>query len=155
MIEFEKATKLTDNKEKLSSIYHNLGNSLYKAEDYGNSVEAYKNALKNNPKDEETRFNLALAQKKLKAQQEQQQQDQKNDQNKEQNKDKKQQEQNKDKQEEQKQEQQEQQQQQQNKEEMSQEAAEQILEAFSQDEKQLQEEMQRRKGGQRSLEKDW
>ena len=47
------------------------------------------------------------------------------------------------------------QQQQQNSEEMSQETAEQILEAFSQDEKQLQEEMQRRKGGQRSLEKDW
>ena len=44
---------------------------------------------------------------------------------------------------------------QQNKEEMSQETAEQILEAYSQDEKQLQEEMQRRKGGQRSLEKDW
>jgi tetratricopeptide (TPR) repeat protein len=152
--EFDKATKLTDDKEKLSSIYHNLGNSLYKAEDYGKSVDAYKNALKNNPKDDETRFNLALAQKKLQMQQQQQQQQ--NDQNKEQNKDKKQQEQNQDKQEEKQEEQkQQEQQQQQNSEEMSQETAEQILEAFSQDEKQLQEEMQRRKGGQRSLEKDW
>lgn len=151
--EYEKASKLTDNKEKLSSIYHNLGNSLYKAEDYGNSINAYKNALKNNPKDEETRFNLALAQKKLQAQQQQQQ----NKDNKNENKDNQQQQQQK--QEEQKQEQSEQQEQpqqpQQNKEEMSQEAAQQILDAFSQDEKQLQEEMQRRKGGQRSLEKDW
>lgn len=152
--EFEKASKLTDDKEKLSSIYHNMGNSLYKAEDYGNSIEAYKNALKNNPKDDETRFNLALAQKKLQAQQQQQQQ---NQDKKEDNKDKQQQQQQQ--QEEKKEEQSEQkeqpQQPQQNKEEMSQEAAEQILDAFSQDEKQLQEEMQRRKGGQRSLEKDW
>ena len=152
--EFEKASKLTDDKEKLSSIYHNMGNSLYKAEDYGNSIEAYKNALKNNPKDDDTRFNLALAQKKLQAQQQQQQQ---NQDKKEDNKDKQQQQQQQ--QEEKKEEQSEQkeqpQQPQQNKEEMSQEAAEQILDAFSQDEKQLQEEMQRRKGGQRSLEKDW
>jgi tetratricopeptide (TPR) repeat protein len=69
--EYEKASKLTDDKEKLSSIYHNMGNALYKSEDYANSIEAYKNALKYNPKDEETRFNLALAQKKLQAQQQQ------------------------------------------------------------------------------------
>ena len=56
-----------------------MGNSYYKAEDYGQSIEAYKNSLKNNPKDEETRFNLALAQQKLQQQQQQQQnQDQQN-----------------------------------------------------------------------------
>ena len=67
--EFEKAAKLTDNKDKKASAYHNLGNSLYKAEDFGSSVDAYKNALKNNPKDEQTRFNLELAKQKLQQQQ--------------------------------------------------------------------------------------
>ena len=34
--------------------------------DYGKAVEAYKQSLRNNPKDDETRYNLALAQKMLK-----------------------------------------------------------------------------------------
>ena len=70
---FKNASVLTKDKEKLASIYHNMGNSYYMAEDYGQSVEAYKSSLKNNPKDEETRFNLALAQQKLQQQQQQQQ----------------------------------------------------------------------------------
>lgn len=50
-------------------------------------MEAYKESLRNNPKDDETRYNLALAQKLLKDQeQNQQNQDQNQDQNKEQEK---------------------------------------------------------------------
>ena len=30
-------------------------------EEYDNAIEAYKQALRNNPTDEETRYNLALA----------------------------------------------------------------------------------------------
>jgi hypothetical protein len=37
-----------------------------KDKDYSNAVEAYKNALRNNPNDEETRYNFALAKKMLK-----------------------------------------------------------------------------------------
>ena len=37
-----------------------------KDKDYSNAVEAYKNALRNNPTDEETRYNFALAKKMLK-----------------------------------------------------------------------------------------
>jgi hypothetical protein len=37
-----------------------------KDKDYGGAVEAYKNALRNNPADEETRYNYALAKKMLK-----------------------------------------------------------------------------------------
>ena len=47
-------------------IYHNLGNILMKAKDYSGAVEAYKNALRNNPADDETRYNYALAKKFLK-----------------------------------------------------------------------------------------
>jgi hypothetical protein len=37
-----------------------------KDKDYSNAVEAYKNALRNNPEDEQTRYNYALAKKMLK-----------------------------------------------------------------------------------------
>ena len=56
---------------------------MMKEKQYDKAVEAYKNSLRNNSKDDETRYNLALAQKLLK-----QQQDQNKD-NKDQNKDKK------------------------------------------------------------------
>jgi len=36
---------------------------MMKGKDYSNAVEAYKNALRNNPSDEETRYNYALAKK--------------------------------------------------------------------------------------------
>lgn len=46
--------------------YHNLGNCLMVEKDYQGAVEAYKNALRNNPNDEKTRYNYALAKKMLK-----------------------------------------------------------------------------------------
>src|SRR5690606_11862131 len=49
-------------------IYHNLGNVFMNEKQYRAAVEAYKNALRNNPKDEETRYNLALAKKMLEEQ---------------------------------------------------------------------------------------
>ncbi len=77
-----------------ASAYHNLGNNLLKAEKYQESINAYKNALKLNPKDMNTKYNLEYARKKLIVQQQQQQQ-----QNKQNNKDNQQQQQgdNKDK----------------------------------------------------------
>ena len=56
-----------DNKTK-SQIYYNLGNSLLKARKIAESVEAYKNALKLNPKDANAKYNLAYALKLLKNQ---------------------------------------------------------------------------------------
>lgn len=44
--------------------YHNLGNSYMLQKRYQEAVEAYKNALRNNPTDDETRYNLALAKQK-------------------------------------------------------------------------------------------
>lgn len=71
--QFTKASTLEKDKEKIASAYHNIGNAYFKSEELGKSIDAYKKALKNNPKDDETRYNLALAQKYLKQQQNQQQ----------------------------------------------------------------------------------
>jgi tetratricopeptide (TPR) repeat protein len=54
------AEKATTKAEK-HKIYHNLGNVFMEEKKYPEAVEAYKNALRNNPNDEETRYNFALA----------------------------------------------------------------------------------------------
>lgn len=46
--------------------YHNLGNVYMQEKNYEKAMETYKNALKNNPSDEQTRYNLALAKDMLK-----------------------------------------------------------------------------------------
>jgi tetratricopeptide (TPR) repeat protein len=85
--QYKEIANRTQNKDLKARAFHNLGNSLMKTENYKESVEAYKNALRNNPNDEESRYNLALAKRKLK-EQEQQNQENKDDQNKD-NEDKK------------------------------------------------------------------
>ena len=50
-------------------IYHNIGIIFHSQKDYAKAIEAYKSSLRNNPKDNETRYNLALAQKMQKEQQ--------------------------------------------------------------------------------------
>jgi hypothetical protein len=47
-------------------LYHNLGNTFMLDKNYDAAVEAYKNSLRNNPYDEETRYNYALAKRKKK-----------------------------------------------------------------------------------------
>lgn len=100
--EFNNLTDYELSKDEKAKIYHNLGNSYLKNKKYKESIEAYKNALRNNPNDMDTKYNLVYAQKKLDQQQQQQQnQDQNKDQNKDnkdQNKDKQNQDQNKDQQ---------------------------------------------------------
>ncbi|GHV47298.1 hypothetical protein FACS1894181_00470 [Bacteroidia bacterium] len=118
------------NVEKLAQVFHNIGNIGMMNKEYQKSVEAYKQSLRLNPRNDETRYNLALAQKLLDDQQQQQQ----NQQNQDQNKDQEQEEQ---QQQPQDQQQKSQEQQQQN-EQMSRDNAQQILDAFLQDEKNTQ-----------------
>ncbi len=152
--EWERATRIVTDKEKLAKLYHNIGVVMHASEQYGPAIEAYKQALRNNPHDNETRYNLALAQRMAK-EQEQQQQDQQQDQQ-----DKKDQQEQQEQQQQQQQEQQEQQNQQQpppeEKEQMSKENAQQMLNAALQDEKETQEKraQQIRVAG-RKIEKDW
>lgn len=80
-----------------AKAYHNLGNALLESQKLEESIEAYKKSLLNNPKDDETRYNLAYAQEKLKQQQQQQNnQDQQNDKKDQDNKDQNQNKDNKD-----------------------------------------------------------
>ena len=140
-----------DNAARLAQTFHNIGNVGMKNKEYQQSIEAYKQALRLNPNDDETRYNLALAQKLL---EDQQQQDQDQDQDK-QDQDKQDQEQQQDQQQDQPQEQQPEEQQ---TEQMSRETAQQLLDAFLQDEKNTQEkvkEAQMQQQQSRQREKQW
>lgn len=59
------AAEAATTKTEKHKIYHNLGNVFMNEKKYREAVEAYKNALRNNPEDDETRYNLALAKKML------------------------------------------------------------------------------------------
>ena len=63
---YAKALKTAKTRAEKHQAFHNIGNTLMKDKDYGGALEAYKNALRNNPADEETRYNYALAKKMLK-----------------------------------------------------------------------------------------
>lgn len=64
--QFAKAIQDAKTKPEKHKAFHNLGNVLMKEKEYQGAVDAYKNALRNNPNDEETRYNYALAKKMLK-----------------------------------------------------------------------------------------
>ena len=146
-----------------AAISHNIGNTLYLRglfemnsrqqgvkQTYAACIDAYKEALRANPADHETRYNLAKAKAIYNAvppgqdqnQQDQQQQEQQGSENQQQQQ--------------QEQQQQQQQQQQEQERDISKENAEQILQALMQDEKDLQEKAQKIENQKnRKLEKDW
>jgi len=66
---FKQAAAVADTKADKHKTFHNLGNTYMNEKKYQEAVEAYKNALRNNSKDEETRYNLALAKELLEDQQ--------------------------------------------------------------------------------------
>tara|TARA_R110002072_G_scaffold302709_2_gene487499 strand:- start:8512 stop:9234 length:723 start_codon:yes stop_codon:yes gene_type:complete len=89
--EFKKAEEIykqggSSKKDKIEKAenYHNIGNSRLKSKDYGGAIEAYKESLRNNPNDDQTRYNLSEAIRQLKNKEEQQKKD-----NQDQNKDEK------------------------------------------------------------------
>jgi len=81
--QFSRIASSSNDKNVIAKAYHNLGNSLLESKKLEESIDAYKKSLINNPKDDQTRYNLAYAQKML---QKQKDQDKKNQQNKDQNK---------------------------------------------------------------------
>ncbi len=176
------AKKETD-KERLGEIYHNIGNTLLAMQKTDESIEAYKESLRNRPASEPTKYNLEFARQKQQQEQNKDQQNQdknqdknqdqdqnqdkeeqdqdKENQNQDQGKDqdkKDQQEQNKDQQNQDKKDQQGQQQEQPSK--ISKEDAERLLEALQNDEKKVQEKVQKQKVQEQKakkmkIEKDW
>lgn len=155
MEQFAGAAKVEKEKPNLAQIYHNMGVIFQSQKDYAKAIEAYKESLRNNPKDDEIRYNLALAQKLLKDQQ-QDQQNQDNQQNQQKQEEKQDQQQNQ-QQNQNNDQQQEPPQQQKQDNQMSKENAEQLLNSVMQDEKDVQDKVKKQqqviKGNR--LEKDW
>lgn len=157
----------TDDAKRRAMNFHNMGNIWYAQgleamkrgqnanEPFKKSIELYKRSLRCNPDDNETRYNLAMAQHMLKnnpdnggggqdnkdknEDKKDQQQQQQQQQNQQDNQDKK-----------------EQQKQEQPKDEMSDQVAEQLLNSAQQDEKNVQRKVNQQQNGKRkTLEKDW
>ena len=152
----------TDDAGKTAQIWHNIGNSLLEAQQYAPSIEAYKNSLRLNPSDEDTRYNLAYAKQKLNEQQQQNQdQEQDKDQEQQDQEQDKDQDQNKDQQDKENDQQQDQGDDQQDQQpvprEISKEDAERMLNAIQQQEKDVKEKVDKEKAAAAKVktEKDW
>lgn len=171
LLQFSTLAKEQTDKEKLGQLYHNIGNTLLSMKKTDESIEAYKESLRNRPNAEETKYNLEFA--RHKKQQDEQNKDnqdnkdnkdqqnkdqQQNQDNKDQNKDqqdqnKDQQNQDKDKQDKDKDQNQNKDQQDQNKDQqqqqqpgkISKEDAQRLLDALQNDEKKVQEKVQQQK----------
>ena len=84
---FEKVSASTENQNLKADALHNKGNVLLSQQNLEGAIESYKDALRINPKDHETRYNYAYVKKLLDEQQQQQNQDQQqNEDNQEENK---------------------------------------------------------------------
>jgi hypothetical protein len=177
----QKFTELTEKMEepiKRSRANHNLGNTQLMQQKLDESIESYKKALRDNPSDLETKYNLAYAQmlkdqKEKQEQQQQQNQDQNQDQDKDQNKDQdqdqdkdnqdKNKDQNKDQQNQDQnqnkdQQNKDQQQQQQPQNKISKKDAEQLLKALQNDERDIQDKVKKEKAAKAKRsksEKEW
>ena len=178
---YEMVTKTSKDKLSKSEAFHNVGNISMKEKKYAQAVEAYKNALRQNSKDEETRYNLALAKKLLEQEKQQQDKDDKNkdkkdqdkkdqqnkddqnkDQDKEENKDKNDQNKNNENKDQQNKDQQDkkdknQEKQQPKPNELSKQQMEQLLEAMNNEENKTQKKVNAKKAKGRKVkqEKDW
>jgi len=148
------------NNHELSQIYHNKGNSLMKQQKTDLAIKAYKDALRENPNDEDTRFNLAYAKKIKQKEEENKDKENKDEENKEEeNKEKKDQEKKdeKNKEQENKDQENKKQEKEEKKDQMSKEEDEKMIEALEQKEKELKEKLQKKKvkGKKIKILKDW
>lgn len=146
--QFEQAAKMETNPQRKALAYHNIGVVCQSHQMFGEAIEAYKEALRLQPKDDTTRYNLELC----KRQQKRQNDDKKKDNKQQQKKEQKQKDQQK-----KDQQKQDKQQQQQDKNKMSKDNAEQLLNAAMQQEKSTQERMKKamQQPRSRKLDKNW
>ncbi len=133
-----------------AKVYHNIGVVCQSRKMYAEAIDAYKESLRNNPDDNETRYNLALCKRLLKNNPQNKNKD--NNKNQEKNKNDKDKRNEKDKQK-----QKDQKQQQNNNEKMSKDNAEQLLNAAMQEEKATQQRVKdaMRQNRTRKLQKNW
>jgi len=165
--QFELANKLLTDPKLKAQAFHNIGNAYVDAQKYDQAVKAYKEALKLNPKDNDTKYNLAFANEKLRTQNNENQNKDKNQNKDDQkdNKDEQKQDKKDDKQDQNKQDDKKDQQDkkedkkdnQSQKPKLSKEAAEKLLQALQNEEQKTNEKMQQKQGRpvEVKIEKDW
>ncbi|RYD59302.1 MAG: tetratricopeptide repeat protein [Sphingobacteriales bacterium] len=164
-------TQVAPDKNSKSAASYNIGNTYMQERKWEDAVKAYKQALRNNPQDPDAKYNLSYALAMMKKEggggggkngkkDNKDQKDQNKDPKNQDNKDKqdqkkqdqdKQQDQNQDQKEEEKQDQQRKPQ----PSKLSEQQAEQLLNALQQEEKNLQDKMQKTKGSPVKIDKDW
>lgn len=137
---YAEAAKQEPNKLVRAMSYHNMGYVHHKQKQYDKAIDYYKEALRLNPADEDTRYNLALAQKQKKEQKQNQQQQQKQDKKQDRNRQKQDQDQ---------------QQQQQQPDQLSQESVDQLLQLSRQAENQTRRKLEQMQPRKKSLPKNW
>lgn len=151
IVQFENVGKAEKSQLRKSMAYHNIGVICQKHQMFSEAIEAYKESLRNNPSDNETRYNLELCKRQLKNQNGGSNKNkEKEDKNKEQQKEQSDKQDNKKNDDKQKQKQQPQQQ-------MSKENAEQMLNAAMQEEKATQQKLKSKMQQQQSrkLDNNW
>ena len=141
-VQFEKAGRLEKDPKRKAMVYHNIGFICQNHRLYSEAIEAYKESLRNNPSDNETRYNLELCKRLNKS-------NKQNKQNNDKKKDNKKKQEEKNKPQQQKSEEQ--------KQKMSKDNAEQLLNAAMQNEQATQRKVKeaQRAGKSKRLEKNW
>ena len=145
--QYQKAGSLEKSRLRKAKVYHNIGVVCQNHRIYADAIKAYEESLRNNPADDETRYNLALCKRLQKQQKNQQNKGGGNSKDKDKGKDK----QNKDKNKKQESQQNDQ------KKQMSKDNAEQLLNAAMQEEKNTQQRINKamQQPRSRKLEKNW
>ncbi len=156
----ERAAKVERNPQRRAMIYHNMGVILQSQKQFAPAIECYKESLRHNPGDDETRYNMVLCQWQLKHQQggdqnQENKDDQKQEEKKQEDKQKQQDKSRQPKNEEEKQDQTQQQKPKEN--QMNRENAEQMLNAALQNERRTQDKVkqQQQPSSSRRLQKQW
>ncbi len=149
VVQYQNAAKLEKNKLRQAKSWHNMGVVCQNHQMYGDAVKAYEQALRCNPKDDETRYNLALCKQLNKNNPQQNQQQKKNEEKNDSKENQQNQQQDKNNQDQQKQEK--------PQEQMSKENAERLLDAAVQDEKATQQRMKKamQRPQKKQLQKNW
>lgn len=153
IVQLQNAGRSEQSPRRKAMAYHNIGVICQGHQMYGEAIEAYKESLRNNPSDNETRYNLALCQRLQKKQKQnggknnqknKNKKDNKNQQNKQKNNNQNKQDQNN-------------QQKQQPKDQMSKDNAQQLLNYAIQQEKATQERLKRneQQPQRRRLQQNW
>lgn len=162
--QFQLSAQTNDNPDIKAAAYHNLGNSFLQQKKYPEAVKAYKDALKINPNDWDTKYNLAYANEMLKQnksggqdnKEQKDKQEKKNEENK-QSQDNKEQKQDQQQQQQQKEKEQKDKHQEGQQSNLSKEEAEKLLQALSNEEQKTAQKMQQKqmKSEKIRIKKDW